>query len=337
MNRHRTAAVVTASLVCLAGCAGPTATVTFGGKSVPLAVAFGAPPPTVLRMALPPGGVGGFPLVPVADGVGVLPVASVNGPDSVISSYPGATADAGFGPPQAAALACPGLPAHSSSREAAPSIATGLPPVGKFPILFSGEYTQAGKTSYFSGRGSQQVGSESTSQAGSTSFQVTAVMLGSATTYSYLVDPPTQSVEQSVNDGMIALSSVTGAGGLGYQASFKPSAPLELLTQPAFDAETWSGADTDASSGTAAQVSGVVQGEKLANACGAGIDTWEANDTIKTTSPNEAITTTLQIYFATQYGGLPVLEVESYSGTAGSTQVSGSLTWVYLEDPGARR
>lgn len=341
MTRRNPVAAVLLACLALAGCAGPTASLTIGGKAVALAVAFGAPPATVIRRtALPPAGVSSLPLIPVANGVGVLPVASISGPQTVVStsaasSSAGASVGTGVRPPAAGRFACPALPVHASSREAAPSTAVGLPPAGSYRIVFSGEATQGRTSKRFSGIGVQRVSQGSTTSTGATSFEVTQTLLGAVSSYYYVVDPPTQSSSQSVSDGLIALSKVTGSGGLGYQASFAPDVPLELLTQPAFDGETWTGADSDVSSGTVAQVSGTVQAEKLVNACGAGIDTWQGDDTVTMTSPNENVTTNLQIFFATQYGGLPVAEVETYRGTAGGLPVSGTLRWVYAEDPGA--
>lgn len=110
---------------------------------------------------------------------------------------------------------------------------------------------------------------------------------------------------------------------------------MQVFAQPAVPGQTWSSVASDARSGTVAKVDGAIVTETAANACGVGIDSWLTKSTVSISSPDESITSVVQTYVATQYGGLPVEQVQSYTGTAGGVAVRGSITWFFATDPGA--
>lgn len=369
--RRRRPLALPAALVALAGCSGPTIGVTFSAKSIPIDVAFGKPSAQVLfqqvtaarsqpaLVPVPAAGLGVIPVQPssvapetVSPGTGPLqfqPVPAGAGGSTPSTTTPPAnpsatTTTTTTGPSQSTTTVpppatCPPPPPNASSRQEAGEEVTGIPPVGSYPVEYVASFNSGNTQQHQSGTATFTVGQVQQGSGGASSFSVTTNLLGESGTFQYSVQPPGFSqvtpVGQASSGGFIALSNATGSGGYGYQASFHPSSGLELLPLPAAVGSSWQGEAADTSTGTVASVNGVVQAETLVGVCGGVVDTRESNATITTNTPNESITTTVQTYFATQYGGLPVEEVESYSGTAGGSQVSGSLTWVYDYDPGA--
>lgn len=364
--RRRHPLALPAALVVLAGCSGPKIGVTFSAKSIPIDVAFGKPSAQVLfqqvaaakaqpaLVPVPTAGLGVIPVQPssvapeaVSPGTGPLQFQPVpNGAAPTTTPPPNPTTSTTTAPSQSTTTVpppatCPPPPPNASSRQQAGEQVSGTPPTGSYPVEYVASFNSGNTQQHQSGTATFTVGQVQKGSGGAMNFTVTTNLLGESGTFQYGVQPASFSqvtpIGQASSGGFIALMNATGSGGYGYQASFHPSSGLELLPLPATVGSSWQGEAADTSTGTVASVNGVVQAETVVGVCGGVVDTRESNATITTSTPNENVTTTVQTYFATQYGGLPVEEVESYSGTAGGNQVSGSLTWVYDYDPGAPR
>lgn len=311
-----TVAVATLLVAALTGCAGPTSHVSIVGKQEPLAVAFGTP--STLSGHNPT-------LSPVPSGLGVLPVRST-GSAVVYIDVPGG------GVPTPAPPACPKANPLSAPKEVAENTITNAAPNGTYTYRFAGTAIAGAVAHSFSGLSKHVVTSSAAGQ-GAYRFDVAVTMLGATTTYSYLVTPAAGTAA-NVN-GPIELASVNGNGGYGYDASFKPDKPLEVFTQPANAGATWTDAETDAESATYATVNGTIDGKERVDACGTPLDAWRTTTTLAITSPNEQITATVQTWWGTQFGGLPLAETQTYSGKAGGVDVRGSVTSTISVDPAA--
>ena len=302
------------AVVVLTGCAGPEAHVTLIGKSQPLDVAFGKPTAAVLK--------GNPPLSPVPAGLGVLPVTSPGG-----TPYVDVAGKVPMPPP---VPACPTANPLSAPAEVAENEITTTAPQGTYPYRFSGVAVEGGKARTFSGSAKHVVTSSDVGN-GVRRFTVEVTMLGATTSYAYTVLPVVGTAADI--HGGIELTSVTGNGGYGYNASFHPDKPLQVFSQPANAGTTWTDAETDAQSATYALVNGTVDGKDRVDACGTKLDAWKTTTTMDISSPNETLTVTVTTWWATQFGGLPIAELQSYSGSAGGTAVKGSVQSTISVDP----
>jgi hypothetical protein len=297
----------------LTACAGPRAHVDIIGKQEPLDVAFGKPEASIVK--------GNPPLAPVPSGLGVLPVTN---PGVTYVDVPGEL------PPPPPPPACPSANPLSAPAEVAGDSVTSQVPAGTFPYRYSGVTADGKAGQRFSGI-SKHVVTGSAVGNGVYRFSIDITMLGATTTWSYLAAP---GVGTAANvQGAIELTSVSGNGGFGYNASFTPDKPLRVFAQPAYPGATWQDAESDAQSGTVATVSGTIDSKDRVDACGTKLDAWKSTMTLTITSPNESIKTTVSTWWATQFGGLPIQEVQSYSGTAGGQQVKGDVSAFIAVDP----
>lgn len=308
-----------------AGCAGPQAHVAITGKSLALDVAFGKPSSDVIKEPNPP-------LAPVPGGIGVLPTR--DGGETrvvvrVVTDRPPRAVDL----PPAPTAGCGGVHGTGIPVAVASDSVVGKAPNGAFPYRFSGRTVEGRTVRDVSGIATHTVTSAAVG-GGVYRYDVAVKMLGATTSYRYLVTPPFSAV-QSVQGG-IQLAQVTGDGGYGYTASFRPDKPIQVFTQPAFRGATWHDAATDATSGTAATIDGTVEGKETVDACGVTLDAWRTTTVLTIKSANEDIKATVSTWWATQFGGLAIAERQTYSGTAGSKTVRGTLTSVINVDPGAK-
>jgi len=299
----------------VAGCAGPQPSVSLGGKAVPVDVAFGLPPATVV----PPGKSPNV-LVPVPNGLGVLPVPETSLPPT--SSPPASVP---------ATPACPEPAPGVFPKEAAQPVVVGVPALGSYRVRYTAKVVEDGVTRTFGGTARHTVTSATSLPGGSTTFDVRVTMLGADTTFTWTTVPTASNALGVSTVGQIALQSAAGSAGLGYEASFHPANPMTVMPQPAFAGATFSSAGTDASSGAVARHDGTVRGTATVNVCGTPFDTWSVASTLTSQSANQDLTTVLTTSFATAQGGLPIAQTETYSGTAGGKEVSGSFTWAFSD------
>ncbi|MDQ1687189.1 MAG: hypothetical protein QOK42_164 [Frankiaceae bacterium] len=317
MKRVVAAALAAAlGLTLLSACAGPQAKVTISGKQVPLSVAFGKPKLTVSK---PP-----TVLVPAPSGVGVIEV-PVDGPTAPPLPKPTVS----FPPtPQT----CPTPPPGSSSVEAAPNSARGVPKSTGSLLRVERSTTDARGTITTKDAGIMATSQAAASPGGTTTFQLYLSMFGATSVTEYETVPPSFGGPAQANTGLISIRYVNGDGGLGYKQSFRPTTPLQVFSQPAYSGATWTSTSSDPLNGSVAQVSGQVLAEEPVLACGTIIDTWRANTVVHVTNPDQDIVTTVSTWFATQYGGVPVQQTQSYKGTAGGEAVSGTTKWTVSYD-----
>jgi hypothetical protein len=306
-------------------CSGPQAAVTIGGKAVPVEVAFGLPERGVMQPSVP------TVLVPVPGGIGVVPVPVTALPPST----PVPATDVRPPAPLPAAASCPEPAAGVFPRQSATPVVVGVTGLGSYRVRYTARVVEDGKARVFSGLARHTVTAATALPGGATTFDITVTMLGADTSYTWTTLPGTYNAVGASSGGQIALRAAHGAGGLGYEASFQPANPVEVMALPAYRGATFTSGGTDAGTGTVARLDGNVVDHRVVNACGVPVDTWEAKTTLVTTSPNQNLTTVLSTAFATAHGGLPVAQTESYSGTAGGKAVSGSLTWTFSDAPKA--
>lgn len=324
--------VATLCLLALsaAGCAGPAARVDYGGKAVPINVAFGKPkaplmvagPPAVLQPG--PGGIGVVPAGP--------PAAAVPAP-----SVPSTTPARQERPPQpvtAAPDACPRQDPLAVPRNEATNLVDGPVPEGSFPYRISGSFTVNGKKTPYEAVLVQQVQRLPQDAAGRRRFATSFTLLGLRYTVTYAITVPVEGPAQTV-PGEIALASVVQDSSDGSGASFRPAEPLRLLQLRAERGVSWTEASNDPLSATSATVAGQIVDKNRVNACGQPVEAWKASVTQRTISAGQDITATRTLSFATGLGGLLVAEQVSYAGTAGGDKVSGESTMTINVDPGA--
>lgn len=317
MNRRQVRASAVAALALLvAGCAGPQAHVSIVGKSEPLSVAFGKPVALIGKVDPP--------LAPVPAGVGVLPVSSTGGTKVVYLDDP--TAKPVVPPPPA----CPTADPLSAPAEVAQNTITTKVPNGTFRYRYSGVAVQGRKAMSFDGVGTHKV---SGSDVGNGVYRFTdeVAMLGATTTWSYSVVPAIGTAADI--HGGTELTSVSGTGGYGYTAFFRPDEPIQVFSQPANAGTTWSDVGTDARTASYATINGTVDGKGRVDACGTKLDAWKTTSVITMSSPNENLKAVVQTWWGTQFGGLPIMETQSYSGTAGGVPVKGTVTSIINVDP----
>lgn len=311
------AALLLVGAVSATGCSGPQQRLDFGGKAVPINVAFGKPPTD--RKATP---VPGTVLQPVPGGIGVVPFAPGTVPAGSGGSVPVPSAGAALDP-------CPAQDPFKFPRREATNVVEQDVPEGQFPFRISGSYTQNGKKTQYSQTVYETVKRLASDPAGRKRFSVHDSLLGIAYTATYVVTPPP---DPNVA-GEIGLESMVEQG--GDNASFTPAKPLRLLQTRAEKGVTWTDATSDPLSATSATVSGVITDKARINACGQPVEAWKAQVSQRLISQNQDITSTRTLYFGTGYGGLLVGEHNSYSGTARGDTVSGESTTLINVDPGA--
>lgn len=307
-----------------AACSGPEQRLDFGGKAVPINVAFGKPdapatpspgPQPVLQPG--PGGIG---VVAVPPGLTRPPAVPQERPDPSDVDVPQ--------PPPAPA--CPPQDPLAFPRVEATNLVDEEVPEGQFPFRTSGSYTVNGEKTQYAERIVQTVRRAERDAQGRARFDVEYTLLGVPYTVSYAVQPPVELVP-----GEIGLAATVRESEDGDGASFRPVEPLRLLQLRAERQASWSEAATDPLSGSSATVQGVVEDKALVNACGQPIETWKAVVTQRTVTPLQDITATRTLYFATGYGGLLVKEEVSFSGRAGGDTVAGTSSMTIDVDPGA--
>jgi hypothetical protein len=322
-------ALLVPALLLASACSGPQAAVTIGGKALPVDVAFGLPERVVPPGATPSPRVP-TTLVPAPNGVGLIEVPTSSLPGNP-PSVPVITPDP-IGKPLPLPV-CPEPAPGVFPKTAATPVVVGLPALASYPIRYTAKVIEDGMSRTFSGNGKHQVTSASPLPGGVTTFDVAVTMLGANTTFTWSTVPAVYNALSLNTGGQIALQSATGSSGLGYEASFKPSSPVELLAQPAFKGATYTGASSDVGSGTTGQVQGIDVDHATVNACGTPVDAWRTTTTFTTSSNNQDLTTVLTTDFATANGGLPIAQTENYTGTAGGKKVSGVVTWVFSQAP----
>lgn len=319
-----------AVLVLTTACAGPQQRLDFGGKAVPINVAFGKPdaeqspepgPPPVLQPV--PGGIGVVPVFPAPGGAPRTPrQEQPTRPDPAVPPAPSPS------PP------CPPQDPLAFPRAEATNRVEAEVPEGSFPFRVTGEYSVDGEKTSYNEVVVQTVRREEADPAGRKRFSVEYTLLGVPYTVSYAVQAPVDAVVDAV-PGEIGLAGLVRDSDDGRGASFRPAEPLRLLQLRAEREATWTEAGTDPLTGSSGTVDGVVEDKVNINACGQPVETWKSVVTQRIVTPLQDITATRTLHFATGYGGLLVAEEVSFSGRAGTDAVSGSSTMTINVDPGA--
>lgn len=325
MKTRARARLALCALIVLAlaatSCAGPKQRLDYGGKAVPINVAFGKPPAAKGATPVP-----GTVLQPVPSGVGVIPI------------VPGGVSGAGVPPTSSPApmltsvpVPCPPQDPFKFPRHEATNVVTNEVPQGQFPYRVSGFYTDNGKRTSYSQTVFQTVKRLDPDAAGRKRFSVRYSLLGVAYTLVYVVTPP----PDPTIPGEVGLESIVQNGVKGDGASFMPAKPLRLLQLRAEKGVTWRDATTDPLSASSATVDGRIAEKSRINACGQPVEAWKSQVTQRVITPGQDVTATRIMFFGTGYGGLLLGEHVSYSGMAGGNTVSGESSTFVNVDPGS--
>jgi len=312
---------VTVVIVLATACAGPKPKIDYGGKSVPISVAFGKPkaattPPLVLRPG--PGGIGVVPFVPGLGGFAPRPAGT-----------PAPVAPTPTTQPQRP-VSCPEQDPFKFPRREATNVVADAVPEGTFPYRIKGSFTVNGtKTPYTSTVVTtvKRLPSDATDRR---RFQLSFSLLEVSYTVTYSVRPPVEAVP-----GEIGLASVVRDDPDELGATFLPDEPLRLLQLRAERGITWTDTGTDPGSQSTATVNGLIADKARVNACGQPVEAWKSVVTQRTVTPDQDVTATRTLFFATGYGGLLVGETVSFTGTAGGDKVSGESSSTINVDPAA--
>lgn len=327
MNRLIVPGVILLGLVGTA-CGGPATTINFGGKAVPINVAFGKPKtpasPTGPAPVLQPGP-GGIGVVPVVPGF-----AGFDGPSTPVA--PPAPSRPSVPPPPA--VACPAQNPLAFPRKEATNIVAGPVPEGTYPYRIAGSFTVNGKKTPYDGVFDQTVKRLPADSAGRARFSTSFELLDVPFTVTYAVTTPVEGPVQTA-PGEIGLESTVQDAKDGNGASFRPAEPLRLLQLRAEKNVTWNEASSDPLSATSATVDGLIADKVRVNACGQPVEAWKSVVTERTITAGQDITATRTLFFATGLGGLLVAEQVSYTGTAGGDDVSGQSSMTINVDPAA--
>jgi hypothetical protein len=319
MSRARaTWPLVLCLVLPLTACEGPKERLDFGGKSVPINVAFGKPPAT--KSVTPPPGT---TLQPAPGGVGVVPFVPGSGPGTV--AVPSASPDIAL-PPEP----CPAQDPLKFPRREATNLVEQEVPEGQFPYRVTGSYTVNGKKTPYTQMVFETVKRLDPDSAGRRRFSVRYALLGVpyTTTYSVMA-PPDPNIPGEVGLASLVRDTADGTG-----ASFTPVDPLRLLQLRAEKGVSWTEATSDPLSASSSVVNGSITDKVRINACGQPVEAWKTQVTQRIITPGQDITSTRTLYIATGYGGLLVGEENSYTGTAGGDTVSGQSTSFIYVDPG---
>lgn len=308
---------------------------------VPVTPAVGAAPPAPAPVAAPPQAPVAPAVVPAS--TNAVPAASrapTPGPTRGVSQ-PTAVAttvdpDEGVpGPPAPVRPACPALDPLSASRLEADTEIVKPAPNGSYPYLLTGTTTVGDATTPVQTTAAATV-SKSTYDAASrnSSFELTQSALGVTTVRDF---SSTAAVQGQL--GQLGLAKEASTSTPGYTATYTPLKALKLLQTPSQEQAAFKDSTSDPTTGTVVTIQATVVGVERVNACGRAIDAWRVDSDMNVVNAQENVTSTRTDWYATQYGGLPVQEKITYSGTTGPTmtKVSGSLLWDITVDPGAPR
>jgi hypothetical protein len=326
---------VALALVVLAGCAGPHRPLHFGGKAVPVNVAFGGPAKGDPRL-----GGGPFVDVPAPSGLGVVPtpVAAVNVLPAVVpvATVPGTpTTTRPATPPDPCPardpLAFPLSDADNQVRVDAPK--------GTFRYRVTGTATGADGRGPFDEVVTHEVAPAGTSGDGTRTFTDTATAGASKVVTTYKARPSeglgVGATGTEVGTGEVELSSVVATTTAGSAASFAPSGSgLRLLQLRAADGVSWSDVSNDPLSQSTLTIDARIIGRGVVDACGQPVSAWQVAGTQTIVTPSENVTSTVNRWVATQYGGLVVKEEVSYSGTKNGVAIQGRRLTTIMRDPG---
>lgn len=324
--RARRCVLPLAALVLTTACAGPQQRLDFGGKAVPINVAFGKPD-TAESPQPGPAPV----LQPVPGGIGVVPVFPDVRPPVAPRQEAPAVPDTTVAPPAPAPTpTCPPQDPLAFPRVEATNLVDSEVPEGAFPYRTTGSYTVNDQKITYDERVVQTVRRDDPDPQERKRFTVEYTLLGVKYSIAYVVQAPFEAVPGEIGLAAVVQESADGSG-----ASFRPVEPMRLLQLRAERAVTWTEATTDPLSGSSGTVDGVIEDKARVNACGQPVDTWKSVVTQRIVTPLQDITATRTLYFATGYGGLLVKEDVSFSGRAGTDTVSGTSSMTIDVDPGA--
>ena len=314
-----------------AACAGPKPKLDFGGKAVPINVAFGKPKDGE------PGSVAGPSTVEVVPGaIGVVPVPRPAVSRPAGSAAPPTTATPpttiDFGSAAPPPDPCPEAGPFAFPRADADTQVRAVAPEGDYPFRVRASTTINGNKSSSEGEFIRRVTNSKATGDGSFSFDVTSTSGADVETIQHFVaTTPTDKVPGQI--GLAGIESHRKPNSYSFSSAAKP---LKLMQLKADRQVAWDDVASDPTTGTAVTYHGAIVDRGRVDACGQPVDSWKVTATEQVVTPNQNLVFTVATYFATQYGGLIVGEDFSYSGTVGTDNVQGEYHATVNRDPGAK-
>jgi len=306
-------------------CAGPKPSVSFGGKAVPVNVAFGRPGPDDPRAPT-----ASAVLTPVPGGMGVIPVAA-----DQAARYPGPTPPAAL---RVVTSACP--TANPADVNAQPKTEAGRdlggpPKNGVVAFKATGKYQVGTKSESYDAFIFRQVIDATTASDGTIHYKVATISPGAVSTASYVGTQASNTQGGVEVPGSVALQSIDAVGsGIDTRPSFNAPKPVTLMPLRPTPGQTFSDATFDPLTGTAYSVNGTVVGKDRVDACGQFVDAWKVQISQNVDTPNELVHAETTYWFATQYGGLVVKQAESDTGSTQGVSFSADFVLTATKDPG---
>lgn len=230
--------------------------------------------------------------------------------------------------------ACPSAGPLTAAAQPALPESTSAPQAASYPWRIDGSITSGGRSKPLPATATEQV-TNVVSAAASTSGDYTYDVVDSAAgpdgtqtvTTSFEVVPEPAGGEVSgvatTQASGIYITKVTTANAVGGQpVTFVPAPPILYLPFPAdlTPAPSWTVNSADGS--TAETYTAHIKGHGRVDACGTVLDGWDVQISGGTiTGPTENLTLSGDYFVGTEYGGIPLGDALTYSGT---TSVNGA-------------
>lgn len=339
LSRPTGATAVAVAMVVATACGGPPQQLHFGGKAVPINVAFGGPALGDPRLST-------GPTIDVAApaGLGVVPVptSSPARQGATATTAPRAGAPASTQPLPGAARPQPTPcadrdPLVFPRTEADNQVRTDAPR-GTFVYRLTGATSGPTGTGPFRAEVAHQIAPIGIAADGTRTFSdtFTSDRVKSVATYKARASDGVAVAGQGVDNGEVELVSLTSTPEGGTTSSLAPSGSgLRFLQLRASDGVAWRDSAVDAASSSTATIDAKIVSRAVINACGQPVAAWQVAATQTTVTPSENITATVTRWIATQYGGIVVQEEVSYRGTKNGVAVEGRYLSTISRDPGA--
>jgi len=324
-------------IALVTGCSGPSPQLSFGGKAVPVNVAFGGPAdgdPRVVDGPVvdfpAPAGLGVVPTSP-------LPANALPGVSVPLATVPGAKSPPTTRPP--VLEPCPtrdpfSFPISEADNQVRTDVRTGT-----YPYRVSGTATGAEGSGPFNAVVAHTFAKLGQSTDGTRTFTDSFSQFGVDTVATYKARPSdglnAGNVGTEASTGEVELSSIVSRQTAGPASSFAPSGSgLRYIQLRATDGVTWRDASNDPTTRSTVTINGKILSRSVVDACGQPVSAWQVAATQTIVTPSENITSTVNRWIATQYGGIVVKEEVAYSGTKNGTAIQGRYVSTIARDPG---
>jgi hypothetical protein len=229
-----------------------------------------------------------------------------------------------------------------AAAQPATDTATLSPAQTSYQWRVSGSYTNGGTTVQFPTAATVNVSNDTpVSSNGEYSFDVTDTAGGlggtQSVTTTYQVVPEPQGgevggVSTTQASGIYITRVATSEPSTGAQVVFTPSPPILYLpfpatsTQPSWTVDSANSGTSGGSAGTVEQLTATIVGRGRVDACGTILDSWKVHATGTITSASQSLNVDETYYVGTEYGGIPLEQSVTYTGTNGGATITSTST-----------